>query len=150
MGPDDVSDMNSMSNTGQGLTIPKLQPNGSNWTTYAERVLNYLTSKGLKRHVTGTARKPIDLIARAGAYYRPSSLIPLTDDEIQRHEAEQDEYEQRQAAVREVIYRTIDNSMSIQVKNEPDAAAVWRKIASIHADKGSMYETNLLTQLQTS
>ncbi|KAF8809975.1 hypothetical protein BYT27DRAFT_7030496, partial [Phlegmacium glaucopus] len=31
-----------------------------------------------------------------------------------------------------------------------DAAAVWRKIASIHADKCSMYETNLLTHLQIS
>ncbi|KAF8804226.1 hypothetical protein BYT27DRAFT_7039524, partial [Phlegmacium glaucopus] len=132
MGPDDVSKMNSMSNTGQGLTIPKLQPNGSNWTTYAERVMNYLTSKGLKRHVTGTARKPIELVARAGAYYRPSSLIPLSDDEIQKHETEQDEYEQRQAAVREVIYRSIDSSTFIQVKNEPNATSVWKKIVSIH------------------
>ncbi|KAF8806793.1 hypothetical protein BYT27DRAFT_7223945 [Phlegmacium glaucopus] len=91
---------------------------------YAERVMNYLTSKGLKRHVTGTACKPIELVARAGAYYRPT--------------------------VREVIYRSIDSSTFIQVKNEPDATSVWKKIVSIHADKGSMYETNLLTQLQTS
>jgi len=28
------------------------------------------------------------------------------------------------------------------------AAAVWKKVISIHADKGLMYETNLLMQLQ--
>ena len=27
---------------------------------------------------------------------------------------------------------------------------MWRKVASIHADKGSLYETNLLTQLQNT
>jgi hypothetical protein len=36
------------------------------------------------------------------------------------------------------------------VKNETDAAAVWKKIISIHADRGSMFETNLITQLQNS
>ncbi|KAF8800354.1 hypothetical protein BYT27DRAFT_7227475 [Phlegmacium glaucopus] len=130
--------------------IPKLQSNGSNWTTYAERVMNYLTSKGLKRHVTGTARKPVELVERVGAYYMPGSLTPMNEEEIEKYEAAQDDYNQKQASVREIIYRTIDNSTFIQVKNEKDAAAVWKKVASIHADKGSMYETNLLSQLQTS
>ena len=55
-----------------------------------------------------------------------------------------------QAAVREVIYRTIDRTTFLQVKNEADAAAVWKKVISIHADKGSLYKTNLLTQLQNA
>ena len=36
----------------------------------------------------------------------------------------------------------------LKVKNEVDAASMWKKVASIHADKGTLYETNLLTQLQ--
>jgi gag-polypeptide of LTR copia-type len=112
--------------------------------------MNYLTSKGLKRHVLGTARKPAELIERNGDYYKPNVLTPLSDAELEKHEGEQDEYEQKQASVREVIYRTIDNSTFIQVKNEKDAAAVWKKVVSIHANKGNMYETNLLTQLQNS
>lgn len=55
-----------------------------------------------------------------------------------------------QVAVRKVIYRTIDNTTFLQVKNESDAAAMWKKVASIHADKGSLYETNLLMQLQNT
>jgi len=39
--------------------------------------------------------------------------------------------------------------MFLQVKNETTATAVWKTVTSIHADKGSMYEMNLLTQLQT-
>jgi hypothetical protein len=48
-----------------------------------------------------------------------------------------------------ICYRTVDKSTFLQVKNEDSAANVWKKVISIHADKGSLYETNLLTQLQT-
>ncbi|KAF8237991.1 hypothetical protein L208DRAFT_1244579 [Tricholoma matsutake] len=51
-----------------------------------------------------------------------------------------------QAAVHEVIYRTVDNTTFLQVKNKSDAAAMWKKVASIH----SLYETNLLMQLQNT
>ena len=55
-----------------------------------------------------------------------------------------------QAAICEVIYRTVNNATFLQVKNEVNAAAMWKKVISIHADKGSLYETNLLTQLQNT
>ncbi|KAF8797796.1 hypothetical protein BYT27DRAFT_7218939 [Phlegmacium glaucopus] len=142
MGPEDTSDVNPASS--QGLTIPKLQSNGSNWTTYAERVMNYLTSKGLRRHVTGTVRKPIQLVERVGEHYFPGLLAPLNEEELEKHEVEQDEYDQKQASVREIIYRTIDNSTFIQVKNEIDAVAVWKKIASIHTDKGTILYSNIV------
>jgi gag-polypeptide of LTR copia-type len=112
--------------------------------------MNYLTSKCLKRHVQGTVRRPADLVKRNGEYYRRGTLSPLNDKELKKHKKEQDKYKQKQASVYEVFYRTVDKSMFIQVKNETDAAAVWKKIVLIHADKGSMFETNLLTQLQNS
>ena len=55
-----------------------------------------------------------------------------------------------QVAVCEVIYRTVDNTTFLQVKNESNAAAMWKKVASIYANRGSLYETNLLMQLQNS
>ena len=150
MGPADISDMASTSTTDRSLTIPKLKSDGSNWTTYSERVMNYLTSKGLKRHVIGTARRPVELIECGGEYFKPHGLTPLGDDKLEKHETEQDKYEQKQASVQEVIYRTIDNSIFLQVKKERDTAAIWKKVVSIHANKGSMYETNLLTLLQNT
>ena len=147
MGPADISDMSLTSNN-QTLSLPKLKGDSSNWATYSERILNYLTSKGLRRHIQGTARKPEPLVERNGAFYKSGSLAPLTDDELEKYEETVDSYDQSQAAVREVIYRTIDKTTFLQVKNEVDAASMWRKVASIHADKGSLYEANLLTQLQ--
>ena len=148
MGSDDISDMSSKNN--QALSLPKLRNDGSNWATYSERILNYLTSKGYRRHVLGTARKPERLIERDGSFYRPNSLSPISDDELEKHEELTDLYDQMQAAVREVIYRTVDKTTFLQIKNEADAASVWKKVASIHSDKGSLYEANLLVQLQNT
>jgi len=54
MGPADISDMSSTSNN-QNLNLPKLQGDSSNWATYQEHIINYLASKGLKKHVFGIA-----------------------------------------------------------------------------------------------
>jgi hypothetical protein len=148
MGPDDITDMTSSTN--KALSLPKLRGDSSNWATYSERILNYLTSKGYRRHVLGIARKPEKLDERDGYFYKPRSLAPLSDDELEKHEVTVDLYDQMQAAVREIIYRTVDKTTFLQVKNEADAASVWKKVASIHADKGSLYEANLLVQLQNA
>jgi hypothetical protein len=70
MGPTDSSDMSSTPLSNQILTVLNLIVDGSNWSTYSERVMNYLTSKGLKRHVQGTACRPANLIERNREYYR--------------------------------------------------------------------------------
>ncbi|KAF8222666.1 hypothetical protein L208DRAFT_1056239, partial [Tricholoma matsutake] len=54
MGPADISDMSLTSNN-QNLNLPKLRGDSSNWATYQERIINYLTLKGLKKHILGTA-----------------------------------------------------------------------------------------------
>ena len=158
MGPGDLTNMSSKNNN-QALSLPKLRGDSSNWATYSERILNYMTSKGYRRHVQGTARKPENLVEREGKFYKPNSLLvsesdktstpapPLSDDDVKKHEAAIDTYDQMQAAVREIIYRTVDKTTFLQIKNEGDAASVWKKVMSIHADRGSLYEANLLVQL---
>ena len=149
MGPDDdIADMTSTSSS--KLLLPKLRGDSSNWATYSERILNYITSKGYRRHVLGTARKPETLDERNGALFKPGTLAPLSDSDLEKHENATDLYEQAQAAVREIIYRTVDKTTFLQIKNEVDAASVWKKVISIHADKGSLYEANLLVQLQNA
>jgi hypothetical protein len=151
MGPANNSEMTESHNNHQSfLSLPKLSPDSSNWSTYQECILNAITSKGLKRHVLGTARKPIELVERNGDYYKPSSLSPLSDEEIEKHEESQDLYDQNQATVREIIYCTVDKSTFLQIKGQKSADLVWKKLISIHADKGGMYETDLLTRLQNA
>ena len=108
MGPDDITDM--ASSTNKVLSLPKLRSDSSNWATYSERILDYITSKCYRRHVLGTARKPERLDERNGSFYKPNALAPLTDDEFEKHEEIIDLYDQAQVAVREIIYRTVDKT----------------------------------------
>ena len=85
MSPADLSDLSSTNNN-QALSLPKLRSDGSNWATYSERILNYLTSKGYRRHVQGTARKPETLTQRDGGFFRANATAPLSDVELENHE----------------------------------------------------------------
>ena len=70
-----------------------------------------MTSKGYRRHVQGTARQPESLNERKGVFYKSeSSLEPLSNAELEKHEEAVDKYDQMQAAVREIIYRTVDKT----------------------------------------
>jgi hypothetical protein len=149
MGPADISNMSSTSNS-QVLSVPKLCGDSSNWAMYSECILNYLTLKELHRHVLGTVCKLEQPVERNGSFYRHGALAPLTNNKLENHEGSQDTYDQMQAAVHKVIYRTINKTTFLQVKNKSDTTAMWKKVASIHTDKGRLYEMNLLTQLQNT
>ena len=137
MGPESSSNMSSS----KVVNLPRLSEDGSNWVTYKERVLNNLTSKGLMRHVRGTARKPVQLTERHGAYYRPHELSPLSDEDLEKHEDLVDSYDQKEAQVREIIYETVSKSVFLEIKDESSAAGVWTKLVAIHEAKGTMTHT---------
>lgn len=98
MGPA-ADNITNMSSTSTSIQITKLLSNGSNWPTYQECVLNILTLKGLKRHVLGTACKPEVPVEHNGSFYYQNSINPLTDEELEKNENEQDFYDQKQAAI---------------------------------------------------
>ncbi|RDX41534.1 hypothetical protein OH76DRAFT_1364460, partial [Lentinus brumalis] len=117
----------SLSTSNSNLyTVPKLAADGSNWITYKERIHVCMGSRGLMRHLLGTARRP----PTPPVWPRPSPSTPtaldkLSDEEYLRKvedaEAKVDEYDQREFATRQQIYSTISDSLLIKVKYLPDA-----------------------------
>jgi hypothetical protein len=130
------------------LKLPKLKDDGSNWITYRERITNTLTHKGLKRHVLGTARTPTEIEIKSNKVYKKGGTKELTSTEIEAIEKAFDEFEQKEASVREVIYETIGQSLFLQVKNEASAAKVWTKLVSIMEKKGDLIQVSLLAKMQ--
>jgi hypothetical protein len=131
------------------LNLPKLKDDGSNWVTYKERILNTLTHKGLKRYVVGSAKQPIESELRDdGEYYMPKGMKALTDDELEALEKKLDDFSQKEASVREVIYDTVSRTTFLQIKNELTSAAVWKSLALIFEDKGELTQLDTLTKLQ--
>jgi hypothetical protein len=95
-------------------------------------VINYLMSKGLKKHILGTVCQPAKLKEQSRENFKPGSITPLTDNELEKHKEDEDAYKQKQVAIQEVIYQTVNKSTFLQIKNKTDAAAVWKKVISIH------------------
>jgi hypothetical protein len=102
----------------------------------------YLSAKRLRRHITGTARKPDEIKEHSdGKFYAvitpspttpPTTLVALSDTDIEAYETKMDEYLQKEALVRDVLYETVSKSTFLQIKNEPTAALVWKKLVSIN------------------
>ena len=111
--------------------------------------MNTLTHKGLKRHVSGTARTPTEIEFKSNKVYKKGGTTELTSTQIDEIEKEIDHFEQKEASVREVIYETIGQSLFLQIKNEPTAAQVWTKLVSIMEKKGDLIQVSVLAKMQT-
>ena len=130
--------------------LPKLASDGENWLTYQERVTNAATARNLRRHLLGTALQPSSVEERDGEFFLPGSTTALSADALETLETSVDSWHQKEAQVRELIYNTVDNSTFLQIKGEKTAAALWKKLTSIHGNKGAQFEEYLLGKLQTA
>ena len=129
--------------------LPKLANDGENWLTYHERVLNAATARGLHRHLVGTALKPSPVVQKGEKFYlSDTDTKPLEEDALEKHETSIDTWKQKEAQVRELIYNTMDNATFLQIKGEKTAADLWKKLTSIHGNKGAQFEEYLLGKLQ--
>ena len=149
MGQQEVS--TSDNTTIKVTQLLRLAPDGENWLTYHEQVLNAATVHGLCRHLVGTTLKPSLVIEKDGKFYLSADdLLPLDEDALDKHETSVDTWEQKEAQVCELIYNTVDNATFLQIKGEKSAAALWKKLMSIHSNKGAQFKEYLLGKLQTA
>ncbi|KAJ7140063.1 hypothetical protein C8R43DRAFT_893090, partial [Mycena crocata] len=101
--------------------LPKLKDDGSNWGNYKDLAMNTIIAKGLRRHAIGSAKPPPKLEERDGEFFLPNRLSPLSDTELEEHEDKLDEYLQKQAQVREVIYQSVTEATFMRIKGQPTA-----------------------------
>ncbi|KAJ6528895.1 hypothetical protein B0H19DRAFT_967626, partial [Mycena capillaripes] len=130
-------------------TLPILQDDSSNWVHYSEILTTHAKSKGLHRHLAGTARRPADLVEDpVGDWYITGTNMPLTDDELEAHEKKQDDYETKESKLRDLIYQTVSATRFTQIKDEPTAHRVWAKLVDLNENRGDMVQLNTLNRLQ--
>ncbi|KAK0445659.1 uncharacterized protein EV420DRAFT_1648375 [Desarmillaria tabescens] len=128
MGP---GDMSSSTSTVKLLNLPHLKDDSTNYILYKERIPN-----------------PMEMTEINGDYYLLGNLTPLSDNKVEKQLTLQDAYDQKEAQVHEMIYKTISTSTFMQIKNEPTTAAMWKKLTSIFEEKGISTQENLLNKLQ--
>ncbi|KAJ7167946.1 hypothetical protein C8R46DRAFT_819447, partial [Mycena filopes] len=130
-------------------TLPILQDDSSNWVHYSEIMTTHAKAKGLHRHLGGTARAPADITQDVtGDWYLPGSITPLTDDEVEAHQKKEDDYEMKEAKLRDLIYQTVSTTRFSQIKDQKTAHEVWNKLVELNENRGDMVQLNTLTRLQ--
>ena len=68
------------------LAIPKLCDDGSNWSDYEPRIQRAMGSKGLWRHVEGTAIAPQPYALVAGVAVLSDGKTPATEEQVEAKE----------------------------------------------------------------
>ncbi|KAG6858957.1 hypothetical protein C0995_012656, partial [Termitomyces sp. Mi166 len=146
MGAEDTYDISTTK-----LTILKLVSDGSNWTLYQEHIINRIMSKKICQHVMGTTHKLVALVECDSSFFWDDNLLfLLLDKQLEEHEDAMEDWLQKEATVDDIIYTTVDQSTFHQIKGETTAATIWKKLTSIHSNRGAMFEADLLAQLQSS
>ena len=68
------------------LSVPKLRDDGSNWADYSPRIQKAMGSKGLWRHVEGTAVVPKPYTLVNGVSVISDGKTPVTEEQIEARE----------------------------------------------------------------
>src|SRR5687768_11104791 len=100
----------------KSITVQKLLDDGSNWISYKEKVQTAIASRGLKQHLLGTAIKPPPIIERNGRYYISGTTLPLTYALIESHQKKIDEYDEKEAQCRYLLYETVSHPVFTEIK----------------------------------
>jgi len=88
MGPKDKMSNLSLNYSSDStmLQVPKLHDDGSNWSDYQPRIQQAMGSKGLWRHIEGTAVAPKLYAVVNGILSLPDLKTPATEEQIEAKE----------------------------------------------------------------
>ena len=99
------------------LSIPKLRDDGSNWSDYLPRVERALGSKGLWRHVAGTAIAPKPYALVNGEPVLADGKTQATEDQIESKETKIADFEKKEYLAQHIILSTTSTRLGVKIKN---------------------------------
>ena len=99
------------------LIVLKLCDDGSNWANYEPCIQRALGSKGLWRHVKGTAIAPKLYALVAGVPVLVDGMAQAMEDQIKAREMKIIDYDKCEYLTQHVILSTTSTCLSNKIKN---------------------------------
>ena len=129
------------------LAVPKLHNDGSNWADYKPRIQRALGSKGLWRHIEGTAiaPKPYALVARVPVL--ADGTTQATEDQIEARETKIIDYNKREYLAQHVILSTTSTRLGNKIKNLKTSHDMWDAVKADTTTKSTLFLLNTEDQL---
>ena len=129
------------------LTIPKLRDDGSNWSDYEPRIQRAMGSKGLWRHIEGTAIVPKLYALVARVLVLSDGMTPATEDPIEAKETKLMDYDKCKYLTQHVILSTTSTHLGTKIKNMKLAHEMWDAVKVDATTKSMLYLLNAEDQL---
>ena len=98
------------------LAVPKLRDDRSNWADYEPRIQRALGSKGLWRHVEGTAIAPKPYVLVAGVPILVDGTAQATEDQIEAREMKIIDYDKHKYLTQHIILSMTSTHLGNKIK----------------------------------
>jgi hypothetical protein len=131
------------------LTVPKLRDDGSNWSDYQPRIQRALGSKGLWRHVEGTAVAPKPYALLNGVPVIADAKTPATEEQIESKEAKITDFDKREYLAQHVILSTTSTRLGSKIKDLKSAKEMWDVVKADATTKSTLYLLDAEEQLSS-
>jgi Reverse transcriptase (RNA-dependent DNA polymerase)/gag-polypeptide of LTR copia-type/GAG-pre-integrase domain len=131
------------------LQVPKLRDDGSNWSDYQPRIERALGSKGLWRHVLGTAITPQPYMLLNGVPVIADGKTPATEDQIESKEVKIIEHDKREYLAQHVILSTTSARLGNAIKHLKTAKEMWDAVNADATTKSTLYILDAEDQLSS-
>jgi len=128
------------------LSVPKLRDDGSNWSDYLPRIERALGSKGLWRHVLGSAIAPKPYALLDGVPVLADGKTHATEDQIESKEAKIADFDKKEYLAQHVILSTTSARIGVKIKDLKSAKEMWNTVTSDATTKSTLFILSELKQ----
>ena len=129
------------------LSILKLRDDGSNWSDYEPHIQRAMGSKGLWRHVEGTAIAPKPYALDSGVPVLADGQTPASEDQIEARESKIVDYDKREYLAQHVILSTTSTRLGSKIKNLKTAKEMWDMVKADATTQSTLFLLNAEDQL---
>ena len=129
------------------LVVPKLHNDGSNWADYKPCIQRALGSKGLWRHIEGTAIVPKLYVLVARVSILVDGTTQAMEDQIEARETKIIDYDKCEYLAQHVILSMTSTCLSNKIKNLKSSHDMWDAVKVDTMTKSTLFLLNAEDQL---
>ena len=151
MGPAEIMNSLSLNSSSDSttLSVPKLRDDRSNWSDYQSRIERAMGSKGLWRHVLGTAVAPRQFMLLNGTPVLADGTTEATDEQIEAREIRIMDFEKKEYLTQHIILLTTLTRLGSKIKDLKTSEEMWKVVVADVTTKSTLFLLDAEEQLMS-
>jgi len=137
--------LNSSSDS-TSLSVPKLRDDRSNWSDYQPRIKRAMGSKGLWRHILGTAIALRPYMLLNGVHVLSDGKTGATEEQIESREVRITDFEK---LAQHIILSTTSTHLGSKIKELKTAKEMWELVVADVTMKSTLFLLDTEEQLMS-